>query len=484
MDEPATERALVAYLARGVGCGALDPDEVEAILMDPVETVLRARRVVTPEGTAARWVGVRGGRIVAVEPYDVPPPTGTRVIDLGADEVLLPGLVDTHVHINEPGRTEWEGFASATRAAAAGGVTTLIDMPLNSIPPTVDVDALEAKRACARGAVAVDVGFWGGAVPGNLKELRGLHEAGVFGFKCFLLDSGVEEFPPLDPDELEPVLAEIAALGSLLIVHAEDAEAIDRAPAASGYRYADFLASRPRGAENLAIAWLLERARWTGARTHVLHLSSSDALPMLASARRDGVAVTVETCPHYLTFTAEAVPDGATQYKCCPPIREEANRESLWQGLADGLIDIIVSDHSPSTPELKRLDTGDFGAAWGGISSLQLGLTAIWSQARARGHTLDDVVRWMASGPAALAGLPRKGRIAVGADADFCVFAPDETCVVDPLRLQHRHPVTPYRGRALLGQVRQTWLRGEPVDLDAPRGELLSRDQGTGKPNR
>ncbi len=337
--------------------------------MDPVETVLRARRVVTPEGTAARWVGVRGGRIVAVEPYDVPPPTGTRVIDLGADEVLLPGLVDTHVHINEPGRTEWEGFASATRAAAAGGVTTLIDMPLNSIPPTVDVDALEAKRACARGAVAVDVGFWGGAVPGNLKELRGLHEAGVFGFKCFLLDSGVEEFPPLDPDELEPVLAEIAALGSLLIVHAEDAEAIDRAPAASGYRYADFLASRPRGAENLAIAWLLERARWTGARTHVLHLSSSDALPMLASARRDGVAVTVETCPHYLTFTAEAVPDGATQYKCCPPIREEANRESLWQGLADGLIDIIVSDHSPSTPELKRLDTGDFGAAWGGIST-------------------------------------------------------------------------------------------------------------------
>ena len=265
------------------------------------------------------------------------------------------------------------------------------------------------------GAVAVDVGFWGGAVPGNLKELRGLHEAGVFGFKCFLLDSGVEEFPPLDPDELEPVLAEIAALGSLLIVHAEDAEAIDRAPAASGYRYADFLASRPRGAENLAIAWLLERARWTGARTHVLHLSSSDALPMLASARRDGVAVTVETCPHYLTFTAEAVPDGATQYKCCPPIREEANRELLWQGLADGLIDIVVSDHSPSTPELKRLDTGDFGAAWGGISSLQLGLTAIWSQARARGHDAGrrralDGVGSRGSGRAGAQGPDRGGR--------------------------------------------------------------------------
>jgi allantoinase len=441
-----------------------------------VDTVLRARRVVTPEGTAERWVGVQDGRVVAVEPYDVPVPDGVRVVDLGVDEVLLPGLVDTHVHINEPGRTEWEGFASASRAAAAGGVTTLIDMPLNSVPPTVDVDALETKRACARGKVAVDVGFWGGAVPGNLKELRGLHEAGVFGFKCFLLDSGVEEFPPLPPDDLEPVLAEIASLGSLLIVHAEDAEAIDRAPDATGYRYADFLASRPRGAENLAIAWLLERARWTGARTHVLHLSSSDALPMLESARRDGVAVTVETCPHYLTFTSEAVPDGATQYKCCPPIREEGNRELLWQGLADGLIDIIVSDHSPSTPDLKRLDTGDFGAAWGGISSLQLGLAAVWSQARARGHGLDDVVRWMASGPAAFAGLPQKGRIAVGADADFCVFAPDDSSVVDPTRLQHRHPVTPYRGRALLGSVRATWLRGRPVDLDEPRGELLVRE--------
>jgi allantoinase len=319
------------------------------------------------------------------------------------------------------------------------------------------------------------VGFWGGAVPGNRGEFRALHEAGVFGFKCFLLDSGVSEFPPLHPDELEPVLAEVAALGSLLIVHAEDAAAIDRAPAASGHRYADFLASRPRGAENLAIAWLLERARWTGARTHVLHLSSSDALPMLASARRDGVAVTVETCPHYLTFAAEVVPDGATPYKCCPPIREESNRELLWQGLADATIDIVVSDHSPSPPELKKLDTGDFGGAWGGISSLQLGLTAVWSQARARGYGLDDVVRWMASGPAALVGLARKGRIAVGADADLCVFAPDEPIVVDPARLEHRHPVTPYQGRAMVGVVRQTWLRGRPVDPDEPRGELLER---------
>ncbi len=443
--------------------------------MTGFDTVVRARRVVTPGGVGERWVGVRDGRVAAVEPHDEPVPAGAPVVDLPDDAVLLPGLVDTHVHVNEPGRTEWEGFVTATRAAAAGGVTTLIDMPLNSVPPTVDVEALAVKRSCARGAVAVDVGFWGGAVPGNLAELRALHEAGVFGFKCFLLDSGVSEFPPLHPDELEPVLAEVAALGSLLVVHAEDAASIDHAPAASGRRYADFLASRPRGAENLAIAWLLERARWTGARTHVLHLSSSDALPMLATARRDGVAVTVETCPHYLTFAAEVVPDGATPYKCCPPIREESNRELLWQGLADATIDIVVSDHSPSPPELKKLDTGDFGAAWGGISSLQLGLTAVWSQARARGHGLDDVVRWMASGPAALVGLARKGRIAVGADADFCVFAPDEPVVVDPARLEHRHPVTPYRGRAMAGAVRQTWLRGRPVDLDEPRGELLVR---------
>jgi allantoinase len=337
------------------------------------------------------------------------------------------------------------------------------------------VAALEAKRAAAKDQAHVDVGFWGGAVPGNLGRLRALHEAGVLGFKCFLLPSGVEEFPPLDAAGLERCLRELAGLGALLLVHAEDAGAVARAPAAAGPRYADFLRSRPRAAEDLAVARVVEGARATGARVHVLHLSSSDALPMLAGARRDGLAVSAETCPHYLTFDAGTVPDGATQFKCCPPIREAGNRERLWRGLGAGEIDLVASDHSPCTPELKRLDSGDFGAAWGGIASLQLSLPAVWTAARERGYRLAEVARWMAERPAALAGLDGKGRIAVGGDADLCVFAPDETFVVDPGRLHHRHPVTPYAGRRLTGVVRASFLRGRRVTGDDPGGILLTR---------
>ncbi|MCP2258191.1 allantoinase [Streptoalloteichus tenebrarius] len=442
--------------------------------MGGFDLVFLARRVITPAGEAARAVGVRDGRIAAVAPLDAGL-TGDRVVELADDEVLLPGLVDTHVHVNEPGRTEWEGFATATRAAAAGGVTTLVDMPLNSIPPTTDVAALETKRAAAEGQCHVDVGFWGGAVPGNVAELRGLHDAGVFGFKCFLLHSGVDEFAPLDAAGVEAALRELRTFDGLLIVHAEDSDAIDRAPTAHGEDYGGFLASRPRGAENVAIAQVIELARWTGARVHVLHLSSSDALPMIASARRDGVRITVETCPHYLSFCAEEIPDGATQFKCCPPIREAANRELLWRGLADGVIDCVVSDHSPCTVDLKRLDIGDFGVAWGGIASVQLGLPAVWTHARQRGHTLADVVRWMAERPADLVGLRHKGRIAPGADADFCVFAPDAAFVVDSGLLHHRNPVTPYAGRPLAGVVRGTWLRGAELTGDRPLGRLLRR---------
>jgi allantoinase len=442
-----------------------------------LDVVFRARRVVTPEGEGSRSVGVKDGRVVALEPLDAEL-DAVRVVELGDDEVLLPGLVDTHVHVNEPGRTEWEGFASATRAAAAGGVTTIIDMPLNSIPPTTTVAALETKRAAARGQVYVDVGFWGGAVPGNLADLRPLHDAGVFGFKCFLLHSGVDEFAHLEPEELEAALRETASFDALMIVHAEDSHAIDHAPSPDGSAYSRFLHSRPRGAENLAIAQVIELARWTGARAHILHLSSSDALPMIRSARADGVRLSVETCPHYLSFTAEEIPDGATQFKCCPPIREATNRELLWAGLADGGIDFVVSDHSPCTAELKRFDTGDFGQAWGGIASLQLGLPAVWSEARRRGHGLVDVVDWMARRTADAAGLTRKGRIEVGADADLCVFAPDDAFVVDPARLHHKNPVSAYAGRALTGVVRQTWLAGIPLDPgDEPRGRLLTRGQ-------
>jgi allantoinase len=444
--------------------------------MSDYDLVLRARRVVTAAGEVARCVGVKDGRITAVEPLESRL-EGARVVETGGDEVLLPGLVDTHVHVNQPGRTEWEGFASATRAAAAGGVTTLIDMPLNSIPPTVDVAALDIKRKSAHGECHVDVGFWGGAIPGNLGELRGLHDAGVFGFKCFLLFSGVEEFPHLSPAELPEYLQVLRSYDALMIVHAEDSDAIDRAPAPHGERYADFLASRPRGAENVAIAQIIEAARSTGARVHVLHLSSTDALPMIANARRDGVRITAETCPHYLALAAEEIADGATQYKCCPPVREAANRELLWRGLADGTVDCVVSDHSPCTPELKRFDIGDFGVAWGGISSLQIGLPVVWTEARRRGFALTDVVRWMAERPAELIGLQRKGRIALGYDADFSVFAPDDAFVVDPHQLHHKNPVTPYAGRALAGVVRSTWLRGRQVDGAEPRGEFLVRGE-------
>ncbi|GAA1379765.1 allantoinase AllB [Pseudonocardia kongjuensis] len=448
--------------------------------MTSYDLVVRGRRIMTTAGERPGEVGVADGRIAAVEPAGAAL-AGTRVIELADDEVLLPGLVDTHVHVNEPGRTEWEGFASATRAAAAGGVTTLVDMPLNSVPPTVDVAALEVKRAVAGPQAFVDVGFWGGAVPGNLGDLRGLHDEGVFGVKCFLLHSGVDEFPPLDVDGMERYLAELAGFDGLLIVHAEDARAVDEAPAAHGPRYAAFLASRPRGAENLAIAQVIERARWTGARAHVLHVSSSDALPMLAGARRDGVRITAETCPHYLTLFAEEIQDGATTHKCCPPIREAANRELLWAGLLDGTIDCIVSDHSPSTIDLKHLDTGDFGLAWGGVSSLQLGLPLVWTEARRRGIGLDRVVRWMAAAPAELVGLTGKGRIAPGYDADLVVFAPDAAFVVDPHRLHHRNPVSAYAGRPLAGVVRRTVLAGHDVDpTGTPRGRLLRRGSRSG----
>lgn len=442
--------------------------------MPDCDLVVRGRRVLTPTGILPREIGIVDGVIAAVEPLGRGL-AGREVIALADDEVLLPGLVDTHVHVNEPGRTEWEGFASATKAAAAGGVTTIIDMPLNSIPPTVSVEALELKRRVATGQAFVDVGFWGGAVPGNTGELRPLHDAGVFGFKCFLLPSGVDEFPPLHADEMERDLAELAGFDALLIVHAEDPRAIAGAPVAGGDSYQRFLASRPRAAEDSAIAEVIERARRTGARAHIVHLSSSDALPLIARARHDGVRLSVETCPHYLTLAAEDIPPGATAFKCCPPIREAANRELLWQGLLDGTIDSIVSDHSPSTPDLKDLQNGDFAAAWGGIASLQLGLPLVWSEARRRGIPLEKVVEWMSARPAALAGLTRKGRIALGFDADMSVFAPDGTLVVDVDRLHHKNPISPYDGRTLSGVVRETFLRGERVDFAEPRGRLVRR---------
>ncbi|GAB2618375.1 allantoinase AllB [Pseudactinotalea suaedae] len=445
-------------------------------MTDRLDLVVRGERVLTGDRFQPCEVGARAGRIEVIAPLGTAL-AGDRVVELAADEVLLPGLVDTHVHVNEPGRTDWEGFETATRAAARGGVTTLVDMPLNSIPPTVSVAALREKVAATEGKRHVDVGFWGGATPESLGELRSLHDAGVMGFKCFLLHSGVEEFGHLDGDGLEHALRELAGYDALMVVHAEDAEAIDQAPPAAGAGYDGFLRSRPRAAENRAIAEVIERARRTGARVHVLHLSSAEALPMIASARRDGVRITVETCPHYLALAAEDVPDGATAFKCCPPIREASNRELLWQGLQDGTIDCVVSDHSPSTIDLKNLETGDFGTAWGGVASLQLGLSIVWTAARERGIDLAEVVRWMSTAPAALVGLGAKGAIAVGRDADLVVLAPDEAFVVDPAALEHRNAITPYAGATLWGVVRRTVLAGVEIDVafDRPAGRLIWR---------
>jgi len=444
------------------------------------DLVIRASRVITGGAETACDIGVSSGRIAVIGARGaLAGPAGPAgLLDIEDDAVVLPGLVDSHVHVCEPGNTEWEGFASATRAAAAGGITTLADMPLDSVPATVSTRALDIKRRAARGQCAVDVGFWGGVIPGNAGELAPMHEAGVVGFKCFLADSGSDDFPPVGSRQLTAALRVLRRLDTPLLVHAESAEAAAAITHRGGRGYADYLAAHPRGLENLAIAQVIEAARATGGQAHIVHLSSSDALPMIASARREGVRLTAETCPHYLALTAEEIADGATAAKCSPPIREAANRELLWAGLRDKILDLVVSDHSPCTATMKELSTGDFGVAWGGISSLQLSLPVVWTEARRRGFSLADVARWMAERPARLAGLAGKGRIAPGCDADFCLLAPDESFAVDAGRLHHRHPVTPYDGRTLTGVVRGTLLRGRPVDLERPRGRLLTRAAG------
>ncbi|MEP6800747.1 MAG: allantoinase AllB [Acidobacteriota bacterium] len=438
--------------------------------------VLKSRRVATPEGLRPAAVRVAGGRIVSVDPYEGPD-SGIPVEDL-ADAFLLPGLVDTHVHVNEPGRTHWEGFETATSAAAAGGITTLIDMPLNSIPPTTTRGGWLAKIDAAAGRCSVDVGFWSGLVPGNRVEIAGLRAVGAFGFKCFLSPSGVPEFPEVDDDGLRAAAPDLAATGSLLLVHAEAAALLEepRGPAAS---YASYLQSRPPAAEVAAIEAVIRLSRDTGVAVHVLHLSAADALPSLSAARAEGLAITVETCPHYLTFSAEDIADGATLLKCAPPIRARENRDRLWRGLQDGVIDMVVSDHSPCSPEEKRLAEGSFVSAWGGIASLELTLSAVWTEAEERGIAIERVVEWMSAAPARLAGLLHdKGAIQTGRQADFVVFDPEAAFVVDASRLHQRHPQTPYAGRALRGSVLATWLRGEKIFdggrlVRAGRGELL-----------
>jgi allantoinase len=431
------------------------------------DLVVRGKRVVTPEGEGPAAIHIREGVITAVSVFD-DIPAGCAVYEAG-ESAVMPGLVDTHVHINEPGRTEWEGFATATRAAAAGGVTTLIEMPLNSIPATTTAAGFREKIAAAAGQLSVDVGFWGGVVPGNVAELRPLWESGVFGFKCFLVPSGVEEFKEVSEGDLRAALPELAALSAPLLAHAELPGPIEEAvrmqpKRAPANRYATWLASRPRKAENEAIALLLRLAGEFKTRIHIVHLSSADAISELQQAKSQRLRVSVETCPHYLTFFAEDIADGATQFKCAPPIRERENREKLWIALRDGTIDFIASDHSPCPPGMKLSEEGDFLRAWGGIASLQISLPAVWTEARSRGYALTHVAEWMCRGQARLAWLEkRKGTLAAGCDADLVIWNPDAKFRVDPARLHHRHKLTPYAGRELFGVVVTTFLRGRKV---------------------
>jgi len=435
-------------------------------------------RVITPQGMRQAAVLVEGERIRDVVAPEQVPADAVRE-DFGA-LAILPGLVDSHVHINEPGRTGWEGFRTATRAAAAGGYTMLVDMPLNCIPATSSVAGLEAKRQAAHGQCSVDWAAWGGVVQGNHEEIGPLAQVGARGFKCFLVHPGVDEFSMVTERNLRKALPHVARTGLPLLVHAELPGPLEaaakRLPAADWTRYQTYLQSRPDEAEHAAIELMLSLCREYGFRLHIVHLATACALEMLRAARAEGLPVTVETCPHYLHLEAETIADGSTLCKCAPPVRGRANRELLWQALKDGVIDMVVSDHSPCPPEMKHMKEGNFQTAWGGIASLSMALPVMWTEARRRGFALPDVVRWMAEQPARLAGCEaRKGQIAAGRDADFVVFDPEPEFTVSKDRLHHRHPVSPYLGEQLHGMVKRTYLRGQLVFQD---GEFPGERRG------
>lgn len=434
---------------------------------------LRSERTLIEGRLVPATIVIEGERIADLLPFGEP--LGSDVTVETITSVLLPGLVDTHVHINEPGRTEWEGFATATAAAASGGVTTLVDMPLNCIPVTTSQAALSTKVDAVGRLLAVDVGLWGGVVPGNAGELAKMATRGMLGAKCFLCHSGIDDFPASTEEDLRAAMPILRDAGIPLLVHAE-LETSDVPPCARDVRaYTTYLASRPRSMEDAAIALMIRLCRETKCAVHVVHLSSATALPLLRAAKDEGLPFTVETCPHYLCLEAEQIPDGATEFKCAPPIREHENREALWAGVKDGTIDLVTTDHSPCTPQLKKPEEGDFCGAWGGIASLSLGLSSVWNEASARGLSLEDVVARMSERPAKLAGLAaRKGRIARGMDADLCAFDPAPRWSVTPDALVFRHKISPYVGREVRGRVEATWLRGERVG-DVRRGSLLRR---------
>ncbi|PCH94349.1 MAG: allantoinase AllB [Gammaproteobacteria bacterium] len=445
---------------------------------------LKSKNVIVAGEMKAAVIEVNGELITAIHSYDQG--LDCEIKDFG-EQVIMPGLVDSHVHINEPGRTEWEGFNTATQAAAAGGITALVDMPLNCIPVTTTKAAFQEKLAAVDDKLWVDCGFWGGVVPHNIDDLDELLNAGVLGVKSFLIDSGIEEFPPVEAKDMRAAMPILAKHDVPYLIHAElDCGGFHDVEITKEYN--SFLASRPKSWENNAISLMVDMARESkengdNCKVHIVHLSSDEALATIAEAKKEGLRFTAETCPHYLTIASENIPDGKTLFKCCPPIRENKNREHLWQAIDDGRLDFIVSDHSPCTPELKHIDTGDIEKAWGGISALQFGISLIWTEAKKRGFSLVDIARLMSSETAKFAGLDSiKGEIKIGNHADFLVFDPDHSYTITNDMIKHRHNITPYVGRRVTGQVQHTFVRGHHVYqqdkfINAPIGKPLLKGQ-------
>ncbi|WP_017446468.1 allantoinase AllB [Gayadomonas joobiniege] len=439
---------------------------------------LKSQQVILPHGARPASILIQDGTIISLQDYDYEDQKVSQIYDY-QDAAILPGLVDSHVHVNEPGRTDWEGFDTATHAAAAGGITTVIDMPLNCIPVTINAAAFAEKLAVLDDKLFIDTGFWGGATADNFVELPELLNNGVFGVKSFTIYSGLEEFKAVNRDQLLNSMRVVAKQGLPHLIHAE-LEPEGTKTASIGKSYQSFLKTRPADWETNAIAMVIEimqilTKEGLKPHAHIVHLSAASALPIIRSARASGLNLTVETCPHYLVLHAEAIPDGEASYKCCPPIREQDNQALLWQALKDGDIDCIVSDHSPCTPQLKNIDSGDLESAWGGISGLQFGLSLIWTEARHKGFSLLEITKLMAEKPADLLGLTHKGRIEIGAQADFCIFAPDQGYTINEHCIHHKHKVSPYIGRKVDGVIKATWLAGRPIYAD---GEFCSPSRG------
>lgn len=457
----------------------------EKLTMASTKTAFRGSRVVLEGSVEKACIVVENGKIVEIltgdSVDDINIEDYCKVIDAG-DDVIMPGVVDSHVHVNEPGRTMWEGYWTATSAAAVGGTTTIVDMPLNCIPSTTSLSALETKLKYAQHKCFVDVGFWGGIVPNNQDELVPMLNAGVLGFKCFLIHSGVDDFPAVTRSDLEAAMEILKDTDAVVLFHAEMDCSCGSVSTGEPKAYKTFLESRPEIMEIEAIKLVCEMCLKYRVRCHIVHLSSASALPLIVEAKRMGAPLTVETCHHYLSLDAETIPEGATEFKCCPPIRSKTNQELLWEGLRQGEIDMVVSDHSPCTPDLKDKETGDFTTAWGGIASVQFGLSLFWTSCQRYGFSLNDVVRLLCSNTAQLAGLgDRKGAIKIGYDADFVIWDPYSSFQITEGMVRHKNKLTPYCGRKFQGVVKTTILGGTTIHennvlVRIPVGNFLLRN--------